>query len=256
MLGISIYDYWPAIVRTRPPPVAHPLVVEVGVHDGVEFARLAGRSPTGSADWIGFEPDPRSIALLRERGITVIEKAASDHDGEAEFWLSGGWTPGSGETRWHTDSSSLNRPTKHLEVAPWCRFEERIKVPTVRLDTALPDRMVDLMWIDVQGAQRKVLAGAPETLQRTRYLFIECHPVPMYEEEPTFAELRGLLPDFALVKRWEGEALFRNTRLTPRWHWHFARVTALNLLAGLFQPIMGIRRRLSRLRSRDASHAG
>jgi FkbM family methyltransferase len=246
MSEVSIYDYWPAIIRTRRAADIPACVVEVGVHNGDDFSRLKRMSPSGELDWIGFEPDPRSITLLRQRGIPVIEKAVSDRDGDAEFWLSGGWTPGSEGTRWHTDSSSLNRPTKHLEVAPWCRFDECVSVQTVRLDTALAAKTVDLLWVDVQGAQRKVLAGAPDTLRRTRYLYIECHPTPMYEEEPTFDELCRLLPEFAVVKRWSGEVLFRNTRLTPRRSWPFAQVTAMGLASFVLGYGRAVARRLGR----------
>ena len=243
MARISIYDYWPGIAGTRHNPRGSPCVVEIGVHHGDDSARLTVTSPTGSLDWIGFEPDPRNVEFLRERGIAVIDKAVSDEDGEADFWLSSGWSPGCEGTRWHTDSSSLNRPTSHLDVYPWCRFEEKVRVKTARLDTAMIARTVDLMWVDVQGAQRKVLAGAPETLQRTRYLYIECHPIPLYEGEPTFEELCGLLPDFAVVKRWPSDVLFRNKLLPQRWSRHFARVAALELAACLIRPTVHALRR-------------
>lgn len=240
---LSIYDYWPGIAGTRDLASVHPCVVEVGVHQGEDSVRLTRTSPTGSLNWIGFEPDPRSVVVLRERGIAVIEKAASDADGEAEFWLSGGWTPGYEGIRWHTDSSSLNVPTKHLEAMPWCRFDEKVTVRTTRLDSELPARTIDLLWVDVQGAQRKVLAGAQATLGRTRYLYIECHPTPMYEDEPAYEELCGLLPGFVVMKRWGADVLFRNSALTPRWSWHFGRVMVLDLAASVARPIGAILRR-------------
>ena len=244
--GASIYDYWPGIARTRHHASDHPCVVEVGVHHGDDSAKLTCASPTGSLDWIGLEPDPRNVAILKERGIAVIDKAASDADGESEFWLSSGWSPGGEGTRWHTDSSSLNTPTSHLEAFPWCRFDEKVTVRTTRLDSELPDRIVDLLWVDVQGAQRKVLAGAPATLRRTRYLYIECHPTPMYEGEPTFEELCGLLPGFAVVKRWHADVLFRNTSLTPRWRRQLGWVVALDLAVSIARPVVAVIRRLRR----------
>jgi FkbM family methyltransferase len=246
--SVSIYDYWPGIVETMDRGADQPCVVEVGVHRGDDSARLARVSPTGSLVWIGFEPDPRSVEFLRERGVAVIDKAASDTEGEFEFWLSSGWTPGQEGTRWHTDSSSLNRPTGHLKAAPWCRFDETIMVKTTRLDASVPARIVDLMWVDVQGAQRKVLAGARATLQRTRYIYIECHPTPMYEGEPSYEELCDLLPGFVAVKRWEAEALFRNSALTTVSPWRFRRATLTGLAASLARPLASIAGRIRRRR--------
>ncbi len=243
MRRVSIYDYWPGIARTRRDLRAHPRVVEIGVHHGDDSVKLRHLSPTGALHWVGFEPDPRNVAVLRERGIAVIEKAVSDTEGHAEFWLSSGWTPGSEGTRWHTDSSSLNRPTSHLETFPWCRFDETVTVTTTRLDAESMDGTIDLMWVDVQGAQRKVLTGAPNTLQQTRYLYIECHPTPMYDGEPTFAELCGLLPGFAVVKRWEADVLFRNTALTPRGLWHFGGAVMLDRAVSVVRPAVAAFRR-------------
>ncbi len=180
----------------------------------------------------------------------MIEKAVSDTDGEAEFWLSSGWSPGCEGSRWHTDSSSLNAPTRHLEAYPWCRFDDKVTVATTRLDAEAPTGPIDLLWVDVQGAQRKALAGAPETLQRTRYLYIECHPAPMYDGEPTFEELCGLLPGFVVVKRWESDVLFRNTALTSRLSWPFGWVLARASAESLARPVAAALRRIRRRASR------
>lgn len=243
--GTSIYDYWPGIAATRHGATANPRVVEIGVHHGDDTQRLTLTSPTGALDWTGFEPDPRNIAVLNERGIAVVESAVSEADGEAELWLSSGWTPGSNDTRWHTDSSSLNAPTAHLDVAPWCRFDERVTVTTTTLDSALKQddaATIDLLWVDVQGAQRKVIAGAPATLKRTRYLYIECHPTPMYHEEPTFDELCALLPDFVVVKRWPADVLFRHRALPQRRSGHDARVATREAIAWLLRPVAAVLR--------------
>jgi FkbM family methyltransferase len=158
--------------------------------------------------WIGLEPDPRNVAVLESKGLMVIPAAASDAPGCAAMWLSSGETPGC-PGREHTDSSSLCEPTAHLEAHPWCTFGERVEVETVRLDDVVPDDFApDLLWVDVQGAQRKVIAGAQAVLSRASYLYIECHPEPLYDGEPTFEELCELLPGWDVVKRWPADILF------------------------------------------------
>ena len=205
----TIYDYWRSIIGQ----VSVPLVIEVGVHHGTSTVNLrACCTAAGKVmQWIGLEPDPRNVRRCRELGLDVIAAAASDVTGTAELWLSSGYTPGfSG--RLHTDSSSLQKPAGHLQRHPWCKFPERIAVGTVRLDDVVPpEARPTLIWADVQGAQRKVIAGAREVLKRTDYLYIECHRQPLYEGEPTASELRDLLPGWSVLHQWDDDILFRRT---------------------------------------------
>jgi FkbM family methyltransferase len=171
-----------------------PCIVELGVHWGESTHGLlaaCARPPI----WFGWEPDPRNVVVCREAGLAVRDAAASNRSGWTTLHLSGGITPGTGD-RVHTDSSSIAKPTAHLEAHPWCKFEETAEVVTEKVDDVVPrDQRVDLMWVDVQGAQVKALGGARETLERTRMLFCELHPKPMYEGEPESLEaLMALLP--------------------------------------------------------------
>lgn len=207
---MNIFDHWREIVAT----VAQPLVVEVGVHHGTSTVRLRAHVEAAGKKlwWIGLEPDPRNAARCRELGLPVIEAAASDEKGDAHLWLSSGITPGY-EGRLHTDSSSLQKPIRHLERHPWCKFNETTTVRTVRLDDLIPpEECPTLIWADVQGAQRKVLAGARELLTRTSYLYIECHRQPLYDGEPSHDELCGLLPGWDVVQKWDDDLLFRRRR--------------------------------------------
>lgn len=207
---MTIYDYWRKMLAETDTPA----VVEVGVHYGESTVNL--RACAAAADkrmrWLGIEPDPRNVARCRELGFEILDAAASDIDGEAELRLSSGITPGY-EARLHTDSSSLQTPTKHLTRHPWCKFQETAIVRTVRLDDVVhPEESLTLLWVDVQGAQRKVLAGARELLARTDYLYIECHREPLYEGEPSRDELIAMLPGWSVVEAWDDDILFKREK--------------------------------------------
>lgn len=188
--------------------IPNPVIVEIGVHKGTTTPWLwlsCSRPPK----YYGFEPDPRNLRALGDMGLSVCPCAVSDEDGEAEFHLSGGETPGC-QGREHTDSSSLRAPTRHIDAHPWCKFDTSVTVPTVRLDSAIGEPVIDLIWCDVQGAQRQVIAGGAETLARTRMLYIEVHPEPLYDGEPTFEELLALLPGWEVVERYDADVLLFN----------------------------------------------
>lgn len=190
-----------------------PFVVEIGVHHGTttRWFHAAARQPLR---WVGFEPDPRNIIVLEESGYKVQPYAISDMHGRTRLYMSGGITPGF-ESRVHTDSSSIRKPTDHLKAHPWCTFEQWCEVGVRRLDDVMrhEEGIIDLIWADVQGAQRQVIGGAAETLKRTRYLYIEVHPSPMYDGETTFEELCALLPDWEVVQRYPADVLFQNVKV-------------------------------------------
>jgi hypothetical protein len=129
-------------------------------------------------------------------------------------WYQSGGSPDGKRQDWDY-SSSLLKPTAHLEHYPWCTFERKMRVQVVALDR-LMFGAVDFIWMDVQGAEHLVLSGAAQTLERTRYLYTEYYDTPMYEGQLNLEGLRGMLPDFEVVGLFgQGlctNALFENRR--------------------------------------------
>ena len=143
------------------------IFVDVGVNKG-DFTLLAARIVGDSGKVIAFEPEPvnchwirKSIELNGYRNVTLYEAALSDSDGTAQLHL--------GEkSGWHTllpERSSRN--------------EGEITVITKKLDSVLEKRehKVDMLKIDVEGAELEVLKGAYKTLVNNRnvILLIDIH---------------------------------------------------------------------------------
>lgn len=193
------------------------LVLEIGANDGTDTLEMLARYPRARIHC--FECDPRPAARWSARmpiedrhRVWLHETALGETVGEAEFHQSTG-SPRPGVTDWDL-SGSLCRPTGHLGYSPWCKFETRIRVPVTTLDTWAAARLgpgspVDLLWIDVQGAEGMVFRGGAETLARTRWIKAECHRGEMYAGQPTEAEMIGMLPAFDCVGRWADDLLFR-----------------------------------------------
>ncbi|MGE5442940.1 MAG: FkbM family methyltransferase, partial [Bacteroidota bacterium] len=122
-----------------------------------DFSLLAQRLVGDGGLVIAVEPEPenchwieKSIAANGYHGIRLVEAALSDGEGEATLYL--------GEkSGWHT-------------LAPGQEGScGEVRVRTTTLDwlcTDLP--RVDVVKIDVQGAESRVLAGASTTLSRYR----------------------------------------------------------------------------------------
>jgi len=128
--------------------------VEIGANEGAILATMVAAAPRGPH--LAFEPIPALAATLRERfpSVEVHACALSDHDGEEDFAhvvTRPGW------------SGLRARPTPDASDRI-----ETIRVPVRRLDDLIGDRAPRLVKIDVEGAEREVLAGAADTLARHR----------------------------------------------------------------------------------------
>jgi len=144
--------------------------IDIGGNKG-DFALLAAQAAGARGRVVCVEPEPtnadwirKSIALNSYGNIEVCEVALSDGEGEARLHL--------GEkSGFHT----------LLEGAP-DRECGSITVKTQTLDSLLSDRRidhVDLIKIDVEGAEMLVLRGATQTLSQNQnvILLIDIHPV-------------------------------------------------------------------------------
>jgi len=153
----------------------------------------------------GFEPQPEALAAL-ERKKGPLETYLPDAIGD------GGMhtlrvTAASGMTSLlEPDAAQLGMFNGFPE---WGRVMKRIPMPTRRLDDVEAIEHVDMVKIDVQGAELMVFGGAKNRLRETVVVHTEVSFIPLYQDQPTFGdidqELRGLgfiphaIPD---LKRW------------------------------------------------------
>jgi FkbM family methyltransferase len=200
-----------------------PLILEIGANDGghTKWFLETFENPTIYC----FEPDPRASARWRRNigtrtNVRLFELAMSDRDGEITFYQSGGERDGA-----HTEtmpdgwdlSGSIRKPKDHLLIEPGVTFESTIRVATTSLDRWADEHSIgaiDLLWMDVQGAERDVLSGGRRALARTRFLYTEYSEREMYEGQYTFKQLVKALPGFEVVTRYPADVRRRNTRLT------------------------------------------
>lgn len=91
-----------------------------------------------------FEIDPRAIEKFHKKikspNVHLHEVAIGDVNGEMDFYMSSGTPPGAEwwkdeENRGWDLSGSLIKPTGVLSTHPWVKFEDKIKVPVVKLDS-------------------------------------------------------------------------------------------------------------------------
>lgn len=131
------------------------LLIDVGANMGYFSLLWAGLNPSGKA--VAFEASPRNIELLRnnvERNhlkdrVAIIPKAAGDHAGTVSFDAGP-----ADQTGW----GGLSRDTSATTIT----------VPMVRLDEELSETTIDVLKIDVEGADTMVLRGCEALLKGRR----------------------------------------------------------------------------------------
>jgi 2-O-methyltransferase len=202
-----------------------PTILEIGCNDGGDTLALLRVMPR--AKIYCFEPDPRAIARFKKHmgfhfdKVNLFEVAVSDRAGKIDFHASSdgglpeGWDKGALPEGWDL-SGSIRRPKNHLKEHPWVKFDKTITVRTCRLDDWCVEngvQHVDFIWMDVQGAEGDVIAGAQKTLQKTRFLYTEYSNNELYEGQLSLKRLLAQLPSFELVARYPEDCLLTNRKV-------------------------------------------
>ena len=195
-----------------------PVIIEAGVANGVNTEEMAHF--WSGAVIHGFEPIPkaREMALSRTRNfadrVFIHPYALGDSSSKLSMHVSG-----TGEAA-DTQSSSLLKPTGHLEEYNFVEFKDMLEVDVVTLDDwALQAGVsqVDFMWLDLQGYELKALQGATNLLKSVKVMHIEVSHRPLFENGVLFPELsqwlrsQGFKPCVDATFRLGGNVLFART---------------------------------------------
>lgn len=143
-----------------PSDKSDPLIIDCGSNVGVSV--LYFRSIHPAARIICFEPDPAVHACLEENlranGITDV-----DHRRQAV------WVHGEG----------VSFGSEGADGGSILRSENAVRLPSVRLREVLQEAgEIDLLKIDIEGAEVPVLLDCADELHRVKQLYVEYHSLP------------------------------------------------------------------------------
>ena len=192
-----------------------PVVVNLGAHRGEdeEVFRSCLR-PGEQLYHLMVEPDPWNCAAIKRSPLSknrvLLQGAVARTTERRPFRFSLDLGDGS------RGSGSLLEPTGHLELFPMVRFWDPVEVECYSLDyivTAFKLAKIDLLWADIQGAEKEMILGGSAALRRTEYCFMEAENQELYKGQAVKTELLALMKGWALVEDFDYNVLLRNTSL-------------------------------------------
>lgn len=167
-----------------------PRILDLGAHLGLTTLYFKKLYPLSQITAV--EPNPAIASLLRKNlianhfeDVVVVEAAVAPRSGKRQLFID------SDPEAWDSTASFTR--------GAWNRSQEGqrpITVPTVTLAELIDGIVVDVMKMDIEGAESEVLLAAGEELRYLQRLMMEFHPTP---DNDLFAiaahlELFGLFP--------------------------------------------------------------
>lgn len=197
-------DFVECARRTLPP---HPVICEIGSRDALDGIYLS--TALSGAETHIFEPNPPAVELCRRNieryapgtQIFLHPVAVSDTIGTASFFSV---DPAQSENPDIGFSSMLPINPSYASRRRGSIVQVRITVDTLTLDSyfAGRQRLPDLLWVDVEGAELLVFRGGKNVLKHVKLIHTEVSFRPMQVDKPLFWEVDRYLREcgFGLVK--------------------------------------------------------
>jgi FkbM family methyltransferase len=170
------------------------VICDVGSMDGGDALTFREAAPTSTI--YAFEPNPANLRLmeanpaLRERRIQVFPIAATDYDGEAEFFVVDA-DYSQGDPR--RGMSSLYRRCDNQ----WTATKTVVRVKTTRLESFLINEHSHArvaLWIDTEGKAYEVVDGIGTIAASVQLLHIEVETSPLIgSNQKLYPEVKALL---------------------------------------------------------------
>jgi FkbM family methyltransferase len=186
----------------------NPCFIELGAYNGADSLLMCGAARIVKG--LAVEADLENFRQLR-LPIAIEYGAISDHDGFCDFWICKDPANGRG-------SGSIREPTGHLVRHGVPYTFEKVQIHCFTLDSIAAKHgfdHVDVLWVDLQGGEKDMIASGQKTLAMTRYMLIESeYAEELYKEQAMRPELLSLLPDWETIEDFDWNLLMRNKKLT------------------------------------------
>jgi FkbM family methyltransferase len=188
-------------------------IVDIGANRGDFFNECCDIFNQTKIKGILVEPIPECFDILiekfsRNHNVRIYNNAVSDNNGIVEFFINK-----------FDETSSLLKIKEEMKELSFVntKLNRVINIETLKLDDILKNNteIIDLLKIDVQGTEHKVLNGAVNSSKFIKYIWTEVSFKALYEGSSTFQEVYDKLLSlgFILLEITEGHRAPNNELL-------------------------------------------
>ncbi|MEO9191479.1 MAG: FkbM family methyltransferase [Acetobacteraceae bacterium] len=198
-------------------------VFDIGSRDGRQALELANLFR--GADIVAIECNRETLDICRRNvaqnsRIRLVDKAINSFTGRCPFYPI---DPTRTITTWadgNPGASSLFVATGDYPIEEY--VQNAVEVDCIRVDdlcAKLQIDVIDLIWMDLQGAELLALQSAGALLDKVRYIYTEVSHRPIYKGQCLFADVEAFLTARGFKRctqidraRWQQDAIYENTR--------------------------------------------
>ncbi len=169
-------------------------IFDIGAFKGYTVSKFHSLFPESNI--YGFEPHNESFKTLNQlaknnSSIQAINLGVSDKYGTTTFY----------NNSFDQTSSILPSDTTNSFIDGLTLTKEEYTINTTTIDSFCKEQnieQIDILKIDIQGAELLALKGAKETLskQKVRTILLEVNFAPIYKKQATFTEITELLSEY------------------------------------------------------------
>lgn len=182
-------------------------VVELGAHDGEDTAWMT--QVNQNLRFLCVEADPVNYAVLVGRNLPAaipVHGAIYDHDGTCEFWQSRSNGGGFGSIYQPFDSCGVSA-RDFTKIGP---------IPCYTMDSLCEQyrvQEIELLYVDIHGAEKDMIAHGRKALSKTRYLFMEVFGHEAYAGMVRRDALLSMLPHWKTIHEFPWNVLLENEEM-------------------------------------------
>ncbi len=203
------------------------IIFDIGACEGldsIKYARLFPNSKVYAFEPLpnNFNQIPQNLEECKVENVEIYNLALSDKKGEESIYVSSGTPKGLENDDWNygNKSSSLLKPKEVTQVHKWLSFSSSIRVNTNSVDNIIGElstKHIDIIHLDVQGAELNVLKGAKDTLHNIKAIWLEVSQRELYENQAKESDIVAFLKQFGFEKIYntENDELLINTNYFP-----------------------------------------
>ena len=201
------------------------VIFDIGSRDCVQSIEFYNTFPNSKI--YAFECNPNTLDICKKNiepysdRITLIEGAVCDYDGNITFYPINQqktittWKDG------NPGASSIFKSNGKYTIETY--IQDEIITQCHRLDSIMNKygiSKVDIIWMDLQGAELLALKGLGNYLQNVKYIYTEVSHKEMYSGQVMFDELNNyVLSNGFVIKNilsfhgWQEDVIYENKNL-------------------------------------------